>query len=61
MGKYGRKAGVLYAAVLSIIGGTFVAASQNVAMFIAFRFVAGAGSGLLQVCMWTSNYGKKSE
>lgn len=50
MGRYGRKMGVLYTAILSIIGGAFVTASQNVAMFIAFRFIAGAGSGLLQVC-----------
>ncbi|KIX03849.1 uncharacterized protein Z518_07402 [Rhinocladiella mackenziei CBS 650.93] len=50
MEKWGRKMGVFYTAALSIIGGIFVTASQNVAMFIAFRFVAGAGSGLIQVC-----------
>lgn len=50
MGRYGRKMGVLYTAVLSLFGGIFVCASQNVTMFIVFRFIAGAGSGLLQVC-----------
>jgi len=42
--------GILYTAILSVIGGALVTASQNVGMFIAFRFIAGAGSGLIQVC-----------
>ncbi|KAL4889099.1 general substrate transporter [Aspergillus ambiguus] len=44
MDKYGRRVGVVYCAVLSIVGGTCMAASQNIGMFIAFRFFAGAGS-----------------
>ena len=42
--KYGRKKAFIYAALLSILGGIFLTASQNKAMFIAFRFFAGAGS-----------------
>ena len=42
--------GVLYTAILSLVGAALVTASQNVSMFIAFRFIAGAGSGLIQVC-----------
>ena len=44
MDKWGRKAGMIYCASLSIVGGALLCASQNVAMFIVFRFVAGAGS-----------------
>jgi MFS family permease len=53
MSKWGRKMGVLYTAILSILGGVFTTASQNVGMFIAFRFLAGAGSGLINVCAWS--------
>jgi MFS family permease len=44
MDKWGRKAGVMYCAVLSIVGGVCLCAAQNIAMFIVFRFFAGAGS-----------------
>lgn len=44
MDKYGRRAGLIYCATLSIIGGACLAAAQNIGMFIAFRFFAGAGS-----------------
>src|SRR5438045_3897493 len=44
MDKYGRKVGVMYCATLSIIGGVCLCAAQNIAMFIVFRFFAGAGS-----------------
>jgi hypothetical protein len=44
MDKYGRKVGVVYCATLSIIGGVCLCAAQNIAMFIVFRFFAGAGS-----------------
>jgi len=44
MDKYGRKVGVIYCATLSIIGGVCLCAAQNIAMFIVFRFFAGAGS-----------------
>ncbi|KIX98818.1 uncharacterized protein Z520_05279 [Fonsecaea multimorphosa CBS 102226] len=44
MDKYGRKAGVMYCVILSIIGSTLLAAAQNIAMFITFRFFSGAGS-----------------
>ncbi|RVX68249.1 hypothetical protein B0A52_07252 [Exophiala mesophila] len=50
MDRWGRKAAILYTAALSVVGGALVTASQNVGMFIAFRFIAGAGSGLIQVC-----------
>ncbi|KAK5233553.1 hypothetical protein LTR47_005175 [Exophiala xenobiotica] len=50
MDKWGRKKAIAYAATLSIIGSAIVTASQNVTMFIVFRFVAGAGCGLIQVC-----------
>ena len=44
MDKWGRKGGVIYCASLSIFGGVLLCASQNIGMFIAFRFFAGAGS-----------------
>jgi MFS family permease len=44
MDKWGRKAGVVYAAVLGIIGTVGVTSAQNVAMFIAFRFFCGVGT-----------------
>ena len=42
--RWGRKAGVIYCSSLGIIGGILLCAAQGPAMFIAFRFVAGAGS-----------------
>jgi MFS family permease len=44
MDRYGRKVGVMYCAVLSLVGGVCLCAAQNIAMFIVFRFFAGAGS-----------------
>lgn len=44
MDRYGRKVGVRYCATLSIISGVCLCAAQNIAMFIVFRFFAGAGS-----------------
>ena len=44
MDEWGRKGGVVYCASLSIFGGVLLCASQNIGMFIAFRFFAGAGS-----------------
>lgn len=52
MDKWGRKAGVLYCAILGIIGTACSAAAVNVGMFIAFRFVTGLSSGFLSVCMF---------
>jgi len=55
MDKWGRKAGVIYCSSLSILGGVMLCASQNIAMFIAFRFVAGAGSwGFLALSIYQS-------
>ncbi|OCL08881.1 MFS transporter [Glonium stellatum] len=44
MDRYGRKAGTVFCATLSIVGGTCLCAAQSIAMFIVFRFFAGAGS-----------------
>lgn len=44
MDRYGRKVGVIYCSVLSLVGGVCLCAAQNIAMFIVFRFFAGAGS-----------------
>jgi len=44
MDKWGRKAGVIYAATLGLVGTIGVTAAQNVAMFIVFRFFYGAGA-----------------
>lgn len=41
---------ILYSASICLVGVVLVAASQNIGMFIGFRFVTGIGSGLLQVC-----------
>jgi MFS family permease len=50
MDRWGRKAGVISCAIMSIIGGTILLASQNVTMFIVARFIAGWGSwGFLAV------------
>jgi MFS family permease len=44
MDRWGRKAGVIYCAVLSILGDAGLAGARNISMFIVFRFFAGAGS-----------------
>ena len=41
--RWGRKAGVIYCSVLSLIGGAVMTGSTNIATFIVFRFFAGAG------------------
>jgi hypothetical protein len=57
MDKWGRKGGVIYCSTLSIVGGVLLCASQNIGMFITFRFFAGAGSwGFLALSTsWPSN------
>jgi MFS family permease len=50
MDRWGRKAGIIYCAVFSLIGGALLCGAQNVGMFIAARFIAGWGSwGFLAV------------
>ncbi|KAF2469502.1 general substrate transporter [Lindgomyces ingoldianus] len=50
MDHFGRKAGVLYCSLFSLFGGALLCGSQNVAMFIGARFIAGWGSwGFLAV------------
>ncbi|KAH4007443.1 hypothetical protein HBI24_065950 [Parastagonospora nodorum] len=50
MDRWGRKAGILYCALFSLVGGALLCGAQNVAMFIAARFIAGWGSwGFLAV------------
>ena len=44
MDKWGRKAGVIFVSVVGLVGGALVCASQAVAMFLVFRFFAGAAS-----------------
>lgn len=53
--KYGRRAGLVYCATLSIFGGVFLCAAQNIAMFIVFRFIAGAGAWAYIVTSESSN------
>jgi MFS family permease len=50
MDRWGRKAGVIYCAAFSLVGGALLCGSQNIGMFIAARFIAGWGSwGFLAV------------
>lgn len=50
MDKWGRKAGMIYCACFSIVGGALLAGSINISMFIVARFFAGMGSwGFLAV------------
>jgi MFS family permease len=44
MEKWGRKAAVHLCSIIGLIGGALVCASQNVAMFIVFKFLAGMSS-----------------
>lgn len=44
MEKWGRKAAVYLASAIGLIGGALVCASQNIGMFIAFKFLAGMSS-----------------
>lgn len=41
--KYGRKGAQIIASIVLVIGTACLAGSANVAMFIVFRFVVGAG------------------
>jgi MFS family permease len=47
--KRGRKEGMLYAAVLQIIGVILQTAAQNISMFIVGRFIIGLGTGIANV------------
>jgi predicted MFS family arabinose efflux permease len=50
MDRWGRKAGVLYCAVFSLVGGSLLCGARNISMFIVARFIAGWGSwGFLAV------------
>jgi MFS family permease len=42
--RWGRRVAMWTCAGLGLVGGTFLCAAQNVGMFIAFRFFAGAGA-----------------
>ena len=44
MDKWGRKMGVLFVSSIGLVSGALVCASQGVAMFLVFRFFAGAAS-----------------
>jgi MFS family permease len=44
MDKWGRKAGTVFCATMSLIGGAGLTGSVNTTMFIIFRLIAGAGS-----------------
>jgi MFS family permease len=44
MDKWGRRMGILFCSILSIIGGIGCCAAQNPAMFIVFRFFVGFGA-----------------
>ncbi|KAJ5813675.1 uncharacterized protein N7503_000425 [Penicillium pulvis] len=45
--RWGRKRAIAVGAILTLISGALLSASVNVAMFIAFRFLSGAGSSIL--------------
>jgi MFS family permease len=48
--KWGRKAGLLWCAALSLLGGALLTGSRNISMFIVGRVFAGMGSwGFLSV------------
>ena len=42
--RWGRRIAMWTCGALGLIGAIFLCAAQNVGMFIAFRFVAGAGA-----------------
>lgn len=44
MERWGRKIAIYLASAIGLIGGILVCASQNVGMFIAFKFLAGMSS-----------------
>ena len=45
--KYGRRMALFMNAVITLVGGALQAGSVDIAMFIAFRFVTGWGTGAL--------------
>ncbi|KAG0650555.1 High-affinity glucose transporter [Hyphodiscus hymeniophilus] len=45
--KWGRKVAISVGAALTLFAGAFLSGSVNVAMFIVFRLVSGAGSSIL--------------
>jgi MFS family permease len=48
--KWGRKAGLIWCAILSLFGGALLVGARNISMFIVGRVFAGAGSwGFLSV------------
>ncbi|KAF7562318.1 hypothetical protein G7046_g1848 [Stylonectria norvegica] len=49
--RWGRKMGMIYCSVLSLIGGIGITAAPNLASILVFRFFQGAGAwGYLAVC-----------
>ncbi|KAJ5456132.1 uncharacterized protein N7458_003715 [Penicillium daleae] len=44
MDRFGRRACLAYASAVGLVGAAGCCAAQNMAMFIAFRFLAGAGA-----------------
>ncbi|KAF9769529.1 hypothetical protein IL306_013053 [Fusarium sp. DS 682] len=47
--KFGRKNGMLLAAIISLTGIALQSAAQNIAMFIVGRFILGCGVGLSSI------------
>lgn len=45
--RYGRKWAIAWSAIITLISGALLAGSVDVAMFVVFRFVSGAGGNLL--------------
>jgi len=59
--KWGRKAGLIYCAILSLFGGAWLCGSTNSTMFIVARFFAGAGSwGFLAVSKYKVESSKQA-
>ncbi|KAK3316751.1 MFS transporter [Apodospora peruviana] len=45
--KFGRKWGIVYPTIFTLISGAFCAGSTNIGEFILFRFISGAGAFML--------------
>ena len=45
--KFGRKGGLAISALLILVSGAIMAGAQNMAMFLVFRFFAGAGAFMI--------------
>lgn len=54
--RFGRKGGLAISALYCLISGAFLAGSVHIAMFLVFRFVAGAGAFMIlaAVPIWMS-------